>query len=82
MDRRTLSVSLACLAVVASAPAPAAAQDTALDQKVRRFLESRRGGWRDMNVPWKDGQLLHDLVVKNKYTRALEIGTSTGHSGV
>jgi predicted O-methyltransferase YrrM len=26
--------------------------------------------------------VLHDLVLKHKYTRALEIGTSTGHSGV
>lgn len=82
MDRRTLSASLAGLACFLASAAPGLAQESALDQKVRRFLESRRGSWRDMNVPWKDGQLLHDLVVKNKYTRALEIGTSTGHSGV
>ena len=59
----------------------AGAQDSPLDQKVRRFLESRRGSWRDMNVPWQDGQLLHDLIVKHRFKRALEIGTSTGHSG-
>jgi len=35
-----------------------------------------------MNVPEADGKTLHDLIVKHKYTRALEIGTSTGHSGV
>jgi predicted O-methyltransferase YrrM len=35
-----------------------------------------------MNVPWVDGQILHDLVVKNRHQRALEIGTSTGHSSV
>ncbi len=35
-----------------------------------------------MNVPESDGQLLHDLVVKGGYTRALEIGTSTGRSGI
>ena len=28
------------------------------------------------------GRLLHGLILKHKYTRALEIGTSTGHSGV
>jgi predicted O-methyltransferase YrrM len=60
----------------------ARAEDTALDQKVRGFLESRRGSWRDLNVPWQDGQLLHDLVLKHRYTRALEIGTSTGHSAI
>ena len=49
---------------------------------MRGFLEGRRGSWQDLNVPWQDGQLLHDLVLKGRYTRALEIGTSTGHSGI
>ncbi len=35
-----------------------------------------------MNVPYKDGRTLFNLIVKNKYTRALEIGTSTGHSAI
>jgi predicted O-methyltransferase YrrM len=29
-----------------------------------------------------DGQLLYDIIVRNKYKSALEIGTSTGHSGI
>src|SRR5918994_5023981 len=53
-----------------------------LDKNVRAFLERHRGTWRDLNVPEIDGRVLHDLVLKHKYTRALEIGTSTGHSGV
>ena len=53
-----------------------------LDKKVQRFLESHRDQWKDLNVPWVDGQTLHDLIVKHKYTRALEIGTSTGHSTI
>jgi caffeoyl-CoA O-methyltransferase len=53
-----------------------------LDARVSQFLEQRAGRWRDLNVPPSDGQLLHDLIVKHGYTRALEIGTSTGHSGV
>jgi caffeoyl-CoA O-methyltransferase len=60
----------------------ALAEDPALDRKVRAFLEKNRGEWRDMNVPWVDGQILHDLVVKNRFRRALEIGTSTGHSSI
>jgi caffeoyl-CoA O-methyltransferase len=59
---------------------PGKAED--LDAKVTRFLAQHRFGWRDMNVPESDGRLLHDLVVKNGYKRALEIGTSTGHSGI
>src|SRR5208283_628720 len=57
-------------------------QASALDKKVRAFLDSHRGEWHDMNVPEVDGKLLHDIIIKNKYTRALEIGTSTGRSGI
>jgi caffeoyl-CoA O-methyltransferase len=53
-----------------------------LDSQVRRFLESRRGTWRDMNVPVQDGQTLHDIIIEHEYKSALEIGTSTGHSGI
>ena len=53
-----------------------------LDKTVQAFLERRRGSWRDLNVPEVDGRVLHNLILKRKYTRALEIGTSTGHSGV
>ncbi|MGD9346967.1 MAG: class I SAM-dependent methyltransferase [Candidatus Aminicenantes bacterium] len=53
-----------------------------LDERVKKFLESHDWGWGDMNVPAVDGQTLHDIVLKNKYTRALEIGTSTGHSSI
>jgi predicted O-methyltransferase YrrM len=53
-----------------------------LDNKVGAFLERHRGTWRDLNVPESDGRVLHNLVLRHKYTRALEIGTSTGHSGV
>jgi predicted O-methyltransferase YrrM len=67
-------------ALVASTPA-ADLQET-LDQRVKKFLDDHQGQWRDLNVPVVDGQTLHDIVVKNKYTRALEIGTSTGHSGI
>ena len=33
-------------------------------------------------MPYSDGKLLYDIIVKNKYKRAVEIGTSTGHSGI
>ena len=58
------------------------AQDTELDRKVKNFIESKGGAWYDMNVPSTDGQLLYDIIVKNGYKDALEIGTSTGHSGI
>jgi predicted O-methyltransferase YrrM len=70
------------LAVLAFASAHDALADDALDRKVRTFLEKKRGQWRDLNVPWEDGQILHDLVEKHRFRHGLEIGTSTGHSTV
>jgi predicted O-methyltransferase YrrM len=55
--------------------------NTERDTRVRAFLERSRDSWHDLNVPYEDGQVLHDLVVKKGFTRGLEIGTSTGHSG-
>jgi caffeoyl-CoA O-methyltransferase len=55
---------------------------TELDKKVEAFLKSHKAKWHDLNVPYEDGQILHTIIVKNKYTSALEIGTSTGHSTI
>jgi caffeoyl-CoA O-methyltransferase len=62
----------------------AAPQDKvpSIDAAVTRFLDQHRYQWRDMNVPDADGKALYDLVLKNNTKRALEIGTSTGHSGI
>jgi len=53
-----------------------------LDKQVEAFLERSKYHWRDMNVPASDGRVLYDLIIKNGYTKTLEIGTSTGHSGI
>ena len=73
---------IVALPTAGSGQAPAQDHGAELDKKVRAFLERHRGSWRDLNVPESDGRVLHNLVLKHKYTRALEIGTSTGHSGV
>ena len=54
----------------------------ALDEKVRMFLENRKGTWHDWNIPYSDGKILYDLVLKNKYKKAMDIGTSTGLSAI
>lgn len=56
--------------------------ENSLDRKVKAFLEENSNNWRDMNVPLSDGKILYDLIVENGYTRAVEIGTSTGHSAI
>jgi predicted O-methyltransferase YrrM len=53
-----------------------------LDAKVEKFLSENRAHWYDWNVPYQDGKVLYDLIIKNHYQSALEIGTSTGHSAI
>lgn len=53
-----------------------------LDERVQAFLAKTGGRWYDMNVPEADGEVLYRLVIENGYKKALEIGTSTGRSGI
>jgi len=70
------------LALAAAVPAAFGQAGPDLDRRVQAFLDAHAGQWRDMNVSEADGRILYDLVLKSKFTRALEIGTSTGHSGI
>ena len=77
-----LASSIALLTAPLFGTPPQQDRTADLDRTVQAFLERHRGTWRDLNVSENDGRVLHDLIVKRGYTRALEIGTSTGHSGV
>ncbi len=74
-------IGMICLLIATQGPELSAA-DQDLDVRVRAFLEKNSHHWRDMNVPESDGEVLYDLILKHGYTKALEIGTSTGHSGI
>jgi len=83
--KNSFLVSLMSLAAVAMAVPLAFSQsndNSDLDGRVKKFLEAKRGTWHDMNVPASDGELLYDIILKNNYKSALEIGTSTGHSAI
>jgi caffeoyl-CoA O-methyltransferase len=84
--RMLLPVALLALSGIVVCSSECGAQippDTsARDARVRAFLESHTRQWRDMNIPETDGKTLYDLIVKHSYTKALEIGTSTGHSSI
>lgn len=86
MDRqditRVLGMIAVCIGIAAGCVAQGPENQRELDRKVEAFLQQNKGTWRDLNVPYDDGQVLHDLIVNNGYTDALEIGTSTGHSTV
>jgi caffeoyl-CoA O-methyltransferase len=72
-----LLLSLGALSGILSAQG-----NQALDEKVKKFLSDHEGKWHDLNVPTVDGQTLYNLIIKGNYKSALEIGTSTGHSGI
>jgi len=78
-----LVISVICLLMM---PNPASAQERLTghdrDLKVRRFLQEHRGSWHDLNIPVSDGRILYDIIVRNRYRKALEIGTSTGLSAI
>ena len=58
-------------------------ENVGLDPRPKQFLETQSWEGRGTaNVPAVDGQTLHDIVLEKGYNRALEIGTSTGHSTV
>jgi caffeoyl-CoA O-methyltransferase len=63
-------------------PAQAMKENPAPDAKVKKFLADNSGKWHDLNIPEVDGQLLYNLIINGNYKSALEIGTSTGRSGI
>jgi len=89
MNQTSLKILTACLGISISmvgammsvfAQRPQTPQE--LDGRVEKFLNEKRGHWHDWNVPYGDGKVLYNLIIKNNYRRALEIGTSTGHSAI
>jgi len=77
--QKTFLILIVCLAVCSLAGAQTQQER---DKQVEKFLSEHRNDWHDLNVPYEDGKTLHDLIVKNGYRSALEIGTSTGHSTI
>ncbi|MCX6303067.1 MAG: class I SAM-dependent methyltransferase [Bacteroidia bacterium] len=87
MKRKNCFVYRSCTVLVfvfsiLTASSQTSGPNSALDDKVRKFLNDHSRQWYDMNIPSADGQLLYDIIIKNNYKSALEIGTSTGHSGI
>ena len=84
--RKVVMGTVATVALLAWFVAPLLAQardgDRALDEKVKAFLARQAGAWHDWNVPEADGRLLYEIILRNGYRHALEIGTSTGHSAI
>lgn len=79
---KTWSIFLIFLFLSSSLQVIAQSSEEEIDKKVQAFLDSKKDEWRYWNVPYKDGKVLYDLIIKNNYKSGLEIGTSTGHSTI
>jgi len=80
--RKSVSFFLLGPCLVSLAFGQASTSPGSPDERVRLFLDSQKDQWREENITESDGRLLYDLILRKGYTRALEIGTSTGHSGI
>ena len=77
------SMVLALVAVLISlAPAQTSSSAADLDQKVRAYLEAQKSQTRAGHFSDSDGKLLYDMILKNNYTRAVDIGTGMGQSAI
>lgn len=77
-----LSIAIVFIGCIQEISAQYPIVETELDLKIKTFLEDNANNWRDMNVPLSDGKILYDIIIKNNYKNAVEIGTSTGHSAI
>jgi caffeoyl-CoA O-methyltransferase len=73
---------IAGVTIIGQASAQQLKENKTLDEKVEKFLSAHSGQWHDLNIPSDDGKLLYNLIIKGNYKSALEIGTSTGLSGI
>ena len=55
---------------------------TGHDRQLAELLTGKRSQWRDLNVPYRDGEFLRDFIAERNVRSVIEIGTSTGHSGL
>ena len=53
-----------------------------VDDHVSKFLNDTRESWKNWNISYEDGKILHDLVLEGKCKNIVEIGTSTGLSTI
>ncbi len=74
--------ALLAFGMMSSLPGAGAQGGGVDDARVRETLESHNRSWGGMNVPEADGKALYDLIVRNNFKHALEIGTSNGYSGM
>jgi predicted O-methyltransferase YrrM len=89
MNQTSTKILIACLGILillvgnmVSVFAQKTRTSKELDARVEKFLIENRAKWHEENVAYQDGKVLYDLIIKNGYRRALEIGTSTGHSAI
>jgi predicted O-methyltransferase YrrM len=83
-ENRTILIAFVLFLILLLCPAFAGDDKDpgSLDTRVKKFLERHRDQWLDWNVPEADGRVLFELIIKSDFKKAVDIGTSTGHSAI
>lgn len=86
LTRRAAWLSVLALPLLTMATSSAVFADefaqTEQDRHLAGLLTEKRSKWRDLNVPYRDGVFLRDFIRQRSARSIVEIGTSTGHSGL
>jgi caffeoyl-CoA O-methyltransferase len=56
--------------------------ESELDKKVLAYLKNNDSKWASHHIPESDGKAFYDMIIKNNYKNAVEIGTAEGYSGI
>ena len=70
--RRYFILMITCLiscSAAIMAPGGQAQGASGLDAQVSGFLNDSRSSWSYWNVPYQDGKILHDLVLKGSFKK-------------
>jgi len=79
---RTLIITTIMLVLAVSTFSQTKKSSADLDKKVQAYLDNHKAGLGHGSIPEADGKAFYDMIIKNKYKSALEIGTSNGYSSI
>jgi caffeoyl-CoA O-methyltransferase len=82
ISMKTLYITAFIFILITSAYSQTSKQTTDLDKTVQAYLNNHKSSYEYANIPEADGKNFYDMIIKNKYKSALEIGTSNGYSSI
>jgi caffeoyl-CoA O-methyltransferase len=79
---KNLIVALMLLVLFSQLFSQTNSSESELDKKVLVYLKNNDSKWASHHIPESDGKAFYDIIIKNNYKNAVEIGTAEGYSGI